>query len=311
MALCHLGSNMSNTIRESQLRVLVKVLLEEKALGPSMIKVNPVVDPSAAVTDPMNPDYKPQSRQELQISLGALIADLADDNVPDIYDALKDALTKHEDKEGKEQMKKSNDRVEETIRAAVRKILAESGLFKEHYEKDPATGEMVWRGKGPAPKLAAMANVQKLDPSARGTVVGPQSPAGKSLKSTFKKMKDEDLDGPLASDAPAAGRTRRNKMQEGDKLKMLAQQFGFKNPNGVAQFITRTLERFRYNWENYDAVAIAMLEIMKDYVKDLAGGGDLAPADVRMLYDHPEHVMDLETFRVYSKKKLKEKGLMP
>jgi len=302
---------MSNTIRESQLRALVKVLLEEKALGSSMVKINPVVDPSAAVTDPMNPDYKPQSRQELQISLGALIDDLADANVPDIYDALKDALTKHEDEEGKKQMKKSNDRVEETIRTAVRKILAESGLFKEHYEKDPATGEMVWRGKGPAPKLAASANVQKLDPSARGTVVGPQSPAGKSLKRIFKKMKREDLDGPLASDAPAAGRTRRNKMQEGDKLKMLAQQFGFKNPNGVAQFITRTLERFRYNWENYDDVSVAMLEIMKDYIKDLASGGDLAPADVQMLHDHPEHVMDLETFRAYSKKKLKEKGLMP
>lgn len=303
---------MSNTIRESQLRTLVKVLLEDKTLGPSMVKVNPVVDPSASMTDPANPDYKPQSRQELLISLSTLVNDIADDNIPDVYDSLKDAITKHEDEEGKEQMKKSNDKVEESVRLAIRKILREnSEIFKEYYEKDPATGEMVWKGKGPAPKLASSTSVQKLDPSARGLAVGPQSPAGKSLKSTFKKMKDSDLAAPLAGDAPAQGRSRRNKMQEGDKLKELAKEFGFKNPNGVLQFINRVTERFRYNWENYDEVSVAMLEIMKDYINDLASGGDLAPADVQMLHDHPEHVMDLETFRVYSKKKLKQKGLMP
>ena len=126
-----------------------------------------------------------------------------------------------------------------------------------------------------------------------------------------KKMKDEEFDEPLDSDKPEAGRTRRNKMQDGDKLKMLAKEFGFKNPNGVAQFITRTIERFRYNWENYDDLNIAMLEIVKDYIDELAVGGSLAPADVQLLQDHPEHVMDLETFRVYAKKQLKQKGLMP
>lgn len=302
---------MSKTIRESQVRALVKVLLEDKALGPSMVKVNPVVDPSAALTDPANADYKPQSRKELQISLGALIDDLTDENIPGVYDTLKQALSKSEEEEGKEQMKKSNDRVEETIRQAVRQILIESGLFKEYYEKDPTTGEMVWKGAGPAPKLASKAGIEKLDPSARGVPVGPQSPAGKSLKSTFKRMKDADLDVPASADAPAKGRTRRNKMQEGDKLKELAKELGFKNPNGALQFINRVMERFRYNWENYDEVSVAMLEIMKEYIADLGVGGELAPADVQMLHDHPEHVMDLDTFRVYAKKKLKQKGLMP
>jgi len=302
---------MPNKISEPNLRTLVKSLLEDTTLGPAMVKVNPVVDPSAAITDPANPDYKPQSRQELQIAFNALIDDLTDDNIPDIYDSLKDVLSKREDEKGKEQMKKSNDKVEETIRLMIRKLLTESNvLLKEYYEQDPITSKMVWKGKGPAPKLTASTNIQKLDPSARSSVVGPQSPAGKSLKSTFKKMKDEEFDEPLDSDKPEAGRTRRNKMQDGDKLKMLAKEFGFKNPNGVAQFITRTIERFRYNWENYDDLNIAMLEIVKDYIDELATGGSLAPADVQLLQDHPEHVMDLDTFRVYAKKQLKQKGLM-
>ena len=303
---------MPNQISESNLKTLVKRLLEDTTLGPAMVKVNPVVDPSAAITDPANSDYKPQSRQELQIAFNVLIDDLTDDNIPDIYDSLKDVLSKREDENGKEQMKKSNDKVEETIRLMIRKLLIESNvLLKEYYEQDPVTSKMIWKGKGPAPKLTASTNIQKLDPSARSSVVGPQSPAGKSLKSTFKKMKDEEFDEPLDSDKPEAGRTRRNKMQDGDKLKMLAKEFGFKNPNGVAQFITRTIERFRYNWENYDDLNSAMLEIVKDYIDELAVGGSLAPADVQFLQDHPEHVMDLETFRVYAKKQLKQKGLMP
>lgn len=276
-----------------------------------MVKVNPVVDPSAAVTDPANLDFKPRSRKELQISLGALIDDLSDDDIPDVYDSFKNALVQQEDEKGKEQMKKSNDRVEETVRLMIRKILMESGSFNEHFEIDPATGERVWKGAGPAPKLASKVGFQKLDPSARGVEVGPQSPAGKSLKSTFKKMKDSDLSALAAPDAPAAGRTRRNKMQEGDKLLALAKQFGFKNPNGVLQFINRAMERFRYNWEKIDEVAVAMLEIMKEYVKELGDASELAPADIQLLHDHPEHVMDLETFRVYAKKKLKQRGLTP
>lgn len=301
---------MSKTIRESQIRSLVKVLLEDKTLGPAMVKVNPVVDPSAALTDPANLDFKPQSRKELQISLGALIDDLPDDNIPDIYDSLKKALDQQEDEKGKEQMKKSNDRVEETVRLMVRKILVESGLFNEHFEIDPATGEHVWKGKGPAPKLASKVGFQKLDPSTTSMLHGPRTPEGEAQKKRFAKLQQQDF-GAFDPSKPAPGRSRRNKMQEGDKLVALAKQLGYKNPNGAAQFINRTMERFRYNWENFDDVAVAMLEILKEYIQDLSTGGDLAPADVKILHDHPESVMDLDTFRIYAKKKLRQRGLTP
>ena len=307
-------------MNESELRSLVKVLLEDKTLGHQMVKVNPVVDPSAALTDPTNPDYKPASKQELQVALTAMMNDLPDDNVPSIYDALKHAIQSQEEDKGKDQMAKSNDKIEESIRMMVRQLLESIELpqqIKEYFAIDPATGEKVWKGSGPAPKLAPSASVQKLDPSARGVAVGPESPAGKSLKSTFKKMKDSDISF-VDTSQPEAGRTRRNKMQEGDKLKELAAEMGFKNPNGVLQFINRVLEKMKRRFTNYDAVAIATLEVMKEYIDELSSpykSGSkmldplITPQDAELMRQHPEMISDLDTFRVYLDKKLRQRGL--
>ena len=312
--------NNKKFMNESELRSLVKVLLEDKSLGPQLVKVNPVVDPSAILTDPSNPDYKPNTKQELQVAVTAMIADLSDDKVSDLYDSFKGALQSQEEDKGKDQMDKSNKKIEESIRMAIRALLAEIELprsIKEYYAKDPTTGEMVWKGSGPAPKLASSVGVQKFDPSARGIEVGPQSPAGKSLKSTFKKMKDSDFTAPDLTQ-PEAGRMRRNKMQEGDKLLQLAKEFGFKNPNGVLQFINRVLEKMKKRYDDYDAVAIASLEIMKEYIDELSmplksGSKTLdpliTPQDAELMRQHPELIKDLETFRVYLNKKLRERGL--
>lgn len=313
------------SINEIQVRALVKKLLEDKALGPEMVKVNPVVDPSAIVTDPANPDYKPTNKQELQVVLSSMLRGVSDDSVSDIYDSIKNVMQSKEEDEGKDQMNKSNSKIEETIRMTIRKMLAEIELpelskrnLKEYFEIDPATGEKVWKGSGPAPKLAPSAGMQKLDPSARGVAVGPQSPAGKSLKSTFKKMKDSDISF-VDTSQPEAGRSRRNKMQEGDKLRELAAEMGFKNPNGVLQFINRVLEKMKRRFENYDAVAVATLEIMKEYIDELSSPYKqssrvttepvITPQDAELLRQHPEMIEDLDTFRVYLNKKLKERGL--
>ena len=311
---------MIKTVSEAQLRNMVKMLLEDKALGPELVKVNPVVDPSAAVTDPANVDYKPNTKQELQVALSSIIDGLPDDKVPDVYDSLVHAMQAKEDDEGKDQMHKSNSKIEETIRLAIRKMLEGIELpkqsLKEYFETDPVTGEKVWKGAGPAPKLAASTSIQKLDPGARGIEVGPQSPAGKSLKRTFKKMKDSDLSAVDLSQ-PEAGRTRRNKSGEVE-LKNLAAELGFKNPNGALQFMNRVLEKFKSRFENYDNVAVATLEIMKEYIDELAspyGAGKsttepvITPQDAELLRQHPEMIEDLETFRVYLNKKLKQRGL--
>jgi|GEM_PF-3101512 len=308
-------------MNESELRSLVKVLLEDKALGHQMVKVNPVVDPSAALTDPTNPDYKPNSKQELQVALTAMMNDLPDDNVPSVYDALKHAIQSQEEDKGKDQMAKSNDKIEESIRMMVRQLLENIELpqnIKEYYAKDPATGEMIWKGSGPAPALAPSVGIKKVDASARGVPDGGDTPDVRSLRKTLRSMKKSDL-GIVDKSKPEAGRTRRNKMQEGDKLEKLAAQMGFKNPNGVLQFINRVLEKMKRRFENYDAVAVATLEIMKEYIDELASPYKqssrvttqpvITPQDAELLRQHPEMIEDLATFRVYLDKKLRQRGL--
>ena len=308
-------------INESELRLLTKVLLENKFTGSQIIKVNPVVDQSAAITDPSNPDYKPNSKQELQVALTAMVNNSSDDKVSNIYDVLKQAFQSQEQEEDKEKerMTKNNDKIEESIRITIRRLLKNVDVqcIKEYFSIDPATGEKVWKGAGPAPKLATLASMKKLDPSARGRVVGPTAADVKGLRNTLNKMKDAEFSA-VDSSQPEDGRMRRNKMQEGDKLLQLAKDFGFKNPNGVLQFINRVLEKFKKRFENYDEVAIATLEIMKEYIDELSSPYKSAsktldplitPQDAEVLRQHPELIKDLETFKVYLNKKLRQRGM--
>lgn len=298
---------MSNVLRESQLRALVKILLEDNSLGPHMIKINPVVDPSAAITDPANPDFKPQSKPELSVALNALIDDLPNQNIPSIYDSLKSTLESmgKEEDEGEKQMKTSNKKVEESIRLVIRKMLEEQSL-NEFFKKDPETGEMVWMGSGPAPKLASGASVKKMDPSARGIAVGPQTPAGKSLKTTFKKMKDEDL-GPVDPSAPAPGRTRKNiTMQDGEAFAKMAGELGYKDAPGARQAVQKALAKAQFvGAMDPDELEILVLNSMSKYIDFLAKAGGLSPADVQLLKDHPDIVRDLDGFRDFLDKDIR------
>jgi hypothetical protein len=118
---------LGNTIKESTLRQLVKVLLEDKELGPALIKVNPVVDPSAALTDPSNLNYVPDSTVELKVALNSMASEVPQDNVPKIYKSIKQAIEDAAaDEKGKPDMKKEKTSVEETVRNIVKKLIEEN-----------------------------------------------------------------------------------------------------------------------------------------------------------------------------------------
>lgn len=306
-------------INESELHALVKVLLEDKSLGPQLVKVNPVVDPSAAVTDPSNFDYKPNTKQELCVALVRMIDDLSDDRVSDTYDSFKDALQKQKVDKGTKQMDKSNKKIEESIRRTIRALLGRIELptaIKEYYAKDPVTGEMTWKGSGPAPKLSPSADVKKLNLGDRSTIVGAKAPDVNSLRNRLNKLRDEDLTD-VDPEAPRTGHQRRNKSGE-TELKNIAAELGFKNPNGALQFINRVLEKFKSRFDDFDKVLIASLEIMKEYIDELSAPYKsnskmmdplITPQDAELMRQHPEMIKDLETFRVYLNKKLRERGL--
>lgn len=295
-----------NLMKESHLRKIVKVLLEDKTLGPAMIKVNPVVDPSAAVTDPDNADFKPMSKPELTVALSAMIDDMPDVNVPNLYDSIKDALTAQEDEKGKEQMGKSNEKVEESIRMAIRKMLQESDIIKEYYAKDPETGEMVWKGVGPAPKLAPSAGIKKLGPEERGIPQGPDTPEVKGLRKKLKTMVDFEPE-QVDSDKPAKGRGRKNVMTGGDPFKDLAKKLGFSYASGAKAAVIKALAKAKFAAEmDPDELEILVLNAMNDYINLLNSSGELTPADVKLLKDHPDIVRELDGFREYLDSKIRK-----
>ena len=116
---------MGRIVKESSIRAMVKILLEDSTLGPALLKVNPVVDPSAAVTDPANQDFVPVSPAEFKVALSAIVDDVPQDNIPDIYKSIKHALSAAGEDEGKEEMNKKDTKVEEAVRKVIRKMIKE------------------------------------------------------------------------------------------------------------------------------------------------------------------------------------------
>lgn len=278
---------MTKVIREETLRRIVTTLLEDKTLGPAMINVNPVVDPSAAVTDPSNQNFKPGSKAELNVALTALVNNLSDDKIGSVYDSVRDAFDSPED-EGKKEMKRDT-HSEQVIRLAVRKLMNEiSG--------DDAR----------AAYLAGGGKITKLPSSATSYARGPKSPAVAKLRAELEKMPDDS-----DADQASVGSNLMVGDVGGMGLKELAAEFGFKNPNGVLQWINRVLDKVRGRVENFEELQVLTLEILNDYINELAAASEpeLTPHDVQLMKDNPQMVAELDSFRVYLNNRLRKAGM--
>ena len=86
-------------ITESSLRELLKEMMDSE----SPVNVNPVVDPSAAETDPSNINFLPSNKAELMSALRVLVNSIDDQIAADIYVTVQDAMKEKED-----EMKNSN-----------------------------------------------------------------------------------------------------------------------------------------------------------------------------------------------------------
>jgi len=134
-------------VTESALRELVREALDNKELGAVSIphirpvNVSDVVDPSAAVTDPGNENFRPSNPVEFQVAVKALSDDLPTEKIPDIYEKLVGAIkisNKNED-----EMKRNDTKAESIIRAHVRKIIRENLSVSEARVNTPKEYEKV------------------------------------------------------------------------------------------------------------------------------------------------------------------------
>jgi hypothetical protein len=249
-------------------------------------KINPVVDPSCAATDPINPNFTPQSKTEFGVAMGQMVKNLPDSDMPAIYSLVKKALDRRTEKEeiddaqkqamlagnqeaiddAEKNGKKNNEgkmstrrNIEEAIRVQIRSELAKMGLIVEALV-DPADA------------------IADEDPEEQPRSVGAH-------KSTaIGNMSDVG----------------------GASFEQIAHELGF-SVAGAKQAVDKALLKAQYlNSMDEDDAENMVLGAMNDYIKMLSQGigveddeEPLTAADVQLMKDHPDIVIELDGFREF------------
>lgn len=278
---------MKIVVSEEQMRRFIRETMMNPSIGwqstselsDSPATVSAVVDPSAAVTDPQNVNFKPSNRKELQIALSSIIDGIPDDLAGDTFDAVNDAI----EKEKEDEDMKNDKKVEEAIRLAIRKMLSE----------------------------AELPPVKKIPMGVHGGEwMKAHEKRRKDLEKTLTGMNiDTDAEEMMRADAPAAGRERKNVMQTdvgGASFKQIAQELGYASESGAKQAAEKAMAKVRFaSGMDPDHLQIVVLTAMSDYIDFLNKSGELTPADVQLMKDHPNIVSELDGFREFLDKYIK------
>lgn len=278
-------------ITESSLRELLKEMMDSSA----PVNVSPVVDPQAAETDPMNPNFSPSNKIELMSALRSLVGSIEDEDSSGVYVAIKDAIEEKEDEdvpeEKENEMKKQN--VEESVREIVRKMLLEA---QDDEEMD----------------MPNLPPVKKIPVGVHGSEYMKRFEKAKSdLQKTLSKTRDEEDF--VSADEPAAGRSRKNVMMSdvgGASFKDIAKEMGFAAESGAKQAVEKALSKAKFVMKmdmfQPEELEIMVLQSMNDYIDVLKNTGELDPSEVKMLKDNPGIVRELDGFREFLDKTLRK-----
>jgi len=309
------------TVSEEALRELVREVLDNKDLGrvrldeetnEEPVKVNDVVDPSAALTDPGNPNYKPNNRVELQVAVKALSDDLPAEKVSDVYEKLVGALkvSQEKDEDGKNKMKTKDTQAESIVRQAIRKHLEEAEVKTEAY---PPPRKFVKKEKNFGPIVGPLPPVTKIPTGVHGGEYMRKFEKSKGdLKKILKQpLPDEDFGGGEATgDAlPAKGKNLMMTDVSGASFQDIAKELGF-SVAGAKQAVDKALLKAQWAGQMYEEAPedmdIIVLTSMNDYIKMLSKSGELSAADIQLMKDHPDIVRELDGFRDFLDRALRK-----
>jgi len=284
---------MKAAISEKALRELVSEILFADRSGLHMsfepegpVPVNPVVDPSAALTDPSDQNFLPQTRQELDIAIKQVTNGLEIDQVPAFFKAVK-AIVNAEKESEEANMKKQKagvTQVESAIRAKVREVI--SSLNEAEL---PPVKKIPYGVHG----NEYMRRVQK---------------ARDDMAKTFRtvSIEDEPEDPDQELDSPkkrrAYKKTALGGMSDvgGASFDTIAKELNF-SIAGAKQAVDKSLEKLRFMMIDMDPddLEILVLQTMNDYINMLSKTGSLSAADVKLMKDHPDIVRELDGFREF------------
>lgn len=271
------------------------------------VKVNSEVDPSIMVTDPVNPDFTPQNKTEFGVAVNQLVKNLSDSEMPQLFNVVKSAIdTKAITQEDEDMKSKAvqggSENVEETLRRHIRKMLSEADLppvkkipfgvhggeAQRHIDKSKdwlrrSMGKAIDDYEKPAPEEP----VNPEDPTVGDGV--PDAPGKRKAykSSALGAMDDIDYDEDRGEREPMS-------------FVEIAKELGF-SVAGAKQAVDKALEKAQFLARDMDEDdrEILILTAMSDYIDKLNKSGELNPADVQLMKDHPEIVRDLDGFREY------------
>lgn len=301
------------TVSETALRELVREALNNQKFGSvivedndAVVNVSNVVDSSAAVTDPGDPNYVPNNRVELQVAIKALSDDLPDEKVPDVYQKLVGALNVSKEKnevESEDKMKKEETKVESVVRAAIRKHLQEQESITQAY---PPPRKFSKKPKNFGPVVGPLPPVQKIPAGVHGGEYNRRADKQKAdLQKVLKKTNIEDDFGGGKSADEALPTGPKNTMMtdvSGASFQEIADELGF-SVAGAKQAVDKALAKAQWvgsmGETNPEDLEIIVLTSMNDYIKMLSKTGELSAADIQLMKDHPDIVRELDGFREF------------
>ena len=133
---------MKITVSEFAIRQLIKEKL-------TPVDPNPVVDPSAAVTNPQNKNFNPGSVAEFQVGLNSHLEDLPVEKLRSSYEEIVGVLTKKKSSKGDKKMRSRKMTVAEAIiRKHIRKIISEAEVPRHRTKDNLARAQSMLRVHG-------------------------------------------------------------------------------------------------------------------------------------------------------------------
>jgi hypothetical protein len=310
-------------VSKSAIRDLVNEALDGGHLGDLRlpedppIMADPVVDPSAAQTDPLNALFVPQTKPELDVAVKELTKDVPIGKVPAFYKALEAALdTGALDTEEEKKMKKLIDKqqvenVRRTVRGQLKKMLEASQL--PPIKKIPFGvhgSEYMARFQKSRDDLASnLARSRFTDSSDdrdeeedlgpkrayKATAIGGMNDVSGASFETIAKELSSSLRAEAEAELAAA-------KASGDKNAMKAAQDKKTGSSvaGAKRVADEALTKARFLAQlDDDDREIMVLTAMNDYIAMLRKSGELSAADVQLMKDHPNIVGDLDGFREF------------
>jgi hypothetical protein len=207
---------------------------------------------------------------ELRAALSGMVDRIADDDAGSFFDAVNKAIDASSDDEDEDM--RNNDKVEEKIRRKIRQYLGE------------AAGAYTDSGMSYSGPMTGARRAPEGNETCETCQGDGEDEMGNSCKACRGK-------GYVAS-------SKRGYEKEGEEsLEKLAQKFGYSKPSGVRQFINRTMDgfkkKFEMNRDDPDALDILIFQGINDYIEYLKSSGELTPADVQLLKDHPSIVWSM------------------